>query len=367
MAAVDALGDVAGAPIESIDGELHEILPPTNGGAGGVRMVVAVRVPAARGLSGMMCVGLRERRRPTRNEARLLSALGEVIIEELATLLVVRDLREQLAMLTSEREVRDRFVDTLSHDLRGPLFAAKMALATCARNPERSHRLQDVALRNIARADRMVTDLLDAHRIDAGQPLPLRPEHCDLAQVAREVVDDVSVGFTGRITLHVTEPIGGEWDAEQVRRALWNLIQNALKYGDATAPVLVIVRRRGEFAELVVHNEGPVIPPEEQEAMFRIHYRAQHTLSAHGWGLGLTLVAGCAAAHGGSVLVKSAHGEGTTFTLQLPVGAVASVTDSPSARPLGGADSVEVSPARPDDGGALNDREKKSSIGVIQN
>ena len=104
--------------------------------------------------------------------------------------------------------------------------------------------------------------------------------------------------------------------------ALWNLASNAINYGSATAPVLIRVERVGEQGAAVsVHNEGPPIAPEQLERLFTPYARGGRADGPRGWGLGLTLVRGCARAHGGRVSVHSDAASGTTFRLELPLDA----------------------------------------------
>lgn len=111
-----------------------------------------------------------------------------------------------------------------------------------------------------------------------------------------------------------------------MRRALWNLVSNAVKYGSEHTPVRIDIAREGAMVALAVHNEGAPIPDDERPSLFDPFSRAIPVQAAaqRGWGLGLTLVKGCAEAHGGSVEIASAPGRGTTFTLRFP----------PDARPF---------------------------------
>jgi signal transduction histidine kinase len=111
----------------------------------------------------------------------------------------------------------------------------------------------------------------------------------------------------------------GVWAPEELRRAVWNLLSNALKYGQAETEVTVEARPVGEGVEVSFHNEGPAIPAEEQLRIFEPFGRARGAAAvATGWGLGLTLARGCAEAHGGDLVLTSTPELGTTFTLRLP-------------------------------------------------
>jgi signal transduction histidine kinase len=283
-------------------------------------------------LTGVLYVGLREQRPFTAREARRLEALGEQLTLHLDNAALFAALTEKVDALRSERELRERFVSVLAHDLRGPLAAAKMAVDLSVRSPEmgppetleeRRHELARRIDRNIDRADRMVHDLLDANRIHAGERLALRLGDCDLVGIARETIEELTESHGERFVLTGKDRVRGVWAADELRRSLWNLAVNALKYGAADRPITIHVGASGDRAELSVHNEGFPIPADEQELLFRPFARAPAAQAGvpRGWGLGLTLVRGSVEAHGGRVRVRSDAATGTTFTLDLPLDA----------------------------------------------
>jgi signal transduction histidine kinase len=149
----------------------------------------------------------------------------------------------------------------------------------------------------------------------------LRLDACDLGAVADEVVAELSALHGERIVLKAEEQVRGIWSAEELRRAVWNLATNAVKYGAPNQPITVTVGHADGWAKVAVHNHGRVIAKEEQARLFEPFARAQSLPAGAqaGWGLGLTLVRGCAEAHGGRVEVESDAAAGTTFTLLLPL------------------------------------------------
>jgi signal transduction histidine kinase len=236
---------------------------------------------------------------------------------------LLEQLRDNLERLEAERIVRERFVALLAHDLRGPLSTAMMAAKLLAR-PERQERA-DLALRierNMLRAERMIQDLLDAHRVRAGYRLPLDLQRCDLVDIASNVVAELEGSDRQRVRLSAPERLEGVWMPSQLTRALWNLITNALKYGAPGGQVEVEIARSLDGVAISVHNTGAAIPPAEQAQLFEPFSRARGAEArARGWGLGLTLVRGCAEAHGGTVELASTPETGTTFTMRLPLDA----------------------------------------------
>lgn len=230
-----------------------------------------------------------------------------------------------LERLREEREIRERFVNALTHDLRNPLAGVRLTAQMLMRDgnatvKERSARI----LKIVDRVDRMVKDLLDANRIRAGQPLPLRLGRVNLCQIAQDVIADFVVTHGPRFTFNAPKEAFGIWSEEGLRRILENLISNALKYGAKIAPITVTVRTDKEKSELSVHNEGNEIPAEDQSHLFELFHRGKSASSCQetGWGIGLTLVRGITAALGGTVRVQSKLGNGTTFSVELPPNAM---------------------------------------------
>ncbi|RKH16172.1 histidine kinase [Corallococcus praedator] len=289
----------------------------------GIHAVLGVRLPPHHALMGVLYVGVSEIREFTIREKTRLQSLGQHLSIHLDNAKLYADLKEKLEELEAERHLRERFVSVLAHDLRGPLAAAKMSAQMLMRFPEKLSERRDLAMkidRNIERTDQMVRDLLDANRIRAGERIPLRLDECDLGGVAREVVEELNTLHGDRFVLETQERVRGIWSANELRRALWNLGSNAFKYGAADQPITFTVSRTDVGARASVHNTGPVIPRDDRESIFRPFSRTRSAQQgpARGWGLGLTLVWGCAQAHGGRVVVTSDATTGTTFTLELP-------------------------------------------------
>jgi PAS domain S-box-containing protein len=225
--------------------------------------------------------------------------------------------------LERERELREQFVNTLSHDLRNPLSAARTSAQLIARYPDKLDRTMMLASRimeYLTRADQMIEDLLDANRIRAGKGLPIEPEECDLVRITEKVRDETNSIYGDRVRIEATPPIKGYWSAKNLQRLLENLITNAIKYGFRDTPVTVRIKEQGESVELSVHNFGNAISPGDQKHLFDPFMRTRNALldRKKGWGLGLTLVRGVTEAHGGRISVKSNPEEGTTFTMTLP-------------------------------------------------
>lgn len=226
--------------------------------------------------------------------------------------------------LEREREMRELFVLTLTHDLRTPLAAAKFAaqlLFQKGSDPLEAQRLSARIANSLDRCDAMISDLLDANQLRSGQRLSIEVEPVELIGLVTDTLTELSTLYGDRFVLQAKEPIQGRWSRMELKRMLENLCINGIKYGLRNQPVRVSLECNGALVVLQVHNWGAPIPEDEQAKLFEpYHRRSEHQIGGRrGWGLGLTVVGGIAAAHGGSVSVQSTAEQGTTFQVTLPL------------------------------------------------
>ncbi len=235
----------------------------------------------------------------------------------------------------SERtaDARREFLLTASHELKTPITSVKMAAqlldrALIQRNPafqvdeERLIRWRDQLLLGIERLESLVSDLLDAARIQQGR-LEIHPEYCDLAALAREVVErfEFSAERTRlhELVLDAPEPVEGYWDPSAIDQVLTNFISNALKYSPDGGIVTVRAKNVGDSGVVSVSDEGIGISDDSQAEIFKPFARvekAQHGIS--GTGLGLYITKRVIEQHGGTIEFDSIPGIGTTMTAKLP-------------------------------------------------
>ena len=235
----------------------------------------------------------------------------------------------------SEGRMR-RFVADASHELRTPLSVIR-GFAEYYRQrddvpPDELDRLIGRVEDEATRMGVLVDDLLLLARLDQQRPLARRP--VDLLALAADAVQDARVVDGEReITLSVRS--GSAFivtgDEVRLRQVIGNLVNNALRHTPAGTPVEVIVRSGmlgdAPAAVLEVVDSGPGMPAEQAERVFERFYRADPARSRGGTGLGLAIVAGLVEAHGGSVSVDTAPGEGATFRVVLPLDPDAVETD----------------------------------------
>ncbi len=233
--------------------------------------------------------------------------------------------------LQTAMRVRDDFLSVASHELKTPLTSLGLNLQLMSREVARGAHEKvtdrcDSALRQIDRLGRLMETLLQTRRLSEEQ-LHLRPEPLDLCALAGEVVTRMREQARNagcELALQPCEPVQGEWDPLRLDQVLTNLLSNALKYG-AGKPVVVQVVRGGLGVQLSVEDEGVGIPLEDQPRLFARFERAHTAKGFSGIGLGLYVTREIVQAHGGQIHVQSAPGEGSRFTVDLPL--------SPPTRP----------------------------------
>ncbi len=232
--------------------------------------------------------------------------------------------KQSIENLENERILRERFVATLSHDLKNPLTAAKTAahmIGKYADSPERLLSLSGRVVDNLNRAAQMIDNLLDANRIKAGFSLELDLADMELCEVVSETLNDLISIHGDRFVLKTTDKIvHGYWCADAIRRVVENLCTNAIKYGSKQDKVTVKIRKEPGDIFISVHNFGNPLDQKTNEDLFAPFQRSQNiaNIDSKGWGLGLTIVKGIAEALGGSISMKSSNEEGTTFIFQIP-------------------------------------------------
>lgn len=230
---------------------------------------------------------------------------------------------EELAeQLREEGELRDDFIGTVTHDLRNPLantISLVELLKSRLENDTTNYKLLDAIRTSATRADALIRNLLDVNLIKSGAALPVSIRACDILELVNASADTFQESYRMKVkVLSEYERILGFCDPEMIRRALDNLISNAIKYGEEEV-IVTCQKPKADTVAILVHNQGNPIPEDQQLKVFSRHYRAHNQASQQGWGIGLSLVQGIAQAHGGSVSLTSSTDEGTIFTIQFPI------------------------------------------------
>jgi two-component system, OmpR family, sensor histidine kinase KdpD len=242
----------------------------------------------------------------------------------LASLVAVAADREELerAALDAERlrlsdAVKTTILRSVSHDLRSPLTAIRVAAESLEfqelqLDPADRRRQLDTVLSETMRLDRMVENLLDISRLEAGVLVPERRIVTldEIVEAAVEQADGISVEA-------LPEPVAIAADPVQVERALANLVENALRYGDGT--VVIRVRTAGGEALIDVEDSGPGVARSDAQRIFEPFEAVAGPGGRRGSGLGLAIARGFAEANGGRLVLESPPRGGARFTLVFPL------------------------------------------------
>lgn len=234
--------------------------------------------------------------------------------------------KEALAKKEAEfaSSMMEKVLAVVVHDIRNPLTTIKIGVQLMLKSPEQLEKNQVILTRignTVDHADAMIKSLLDTASIKAGKSITLIFQNCDLNSQIAKMIEEMSLIVSDSLSYIPSEQVWGEWGLNGIRRALENLITNAIKYGGPNTPIVVKLIKDGHQVLLSVHNRGNEISLKDQSKLFESYHRTQDAKSGKvkGWGLGLSLVKAVAEEHGGVVQVESGKGNGTTFTLVLPI------------------------------------------------
>jgi two-component system OmpR family sensor kinase len=230
-------------------------------------------------------------------------------------------------------QLRDDFLSVAGHELRTPLTALQLHLQSAVRMltrgapdaGERARARVESAALMTERLGTLVGALLDVSRLSAGAAR-LDREPFELGQLVHEVaarfgVQSERVG--SRLEVDAEPGLVGDWDHARLDQVLTNLLGNAVKYG-AGAPIAVEAKRSEAGVRVVVRDGGIGIAPVDQQRVFERFERAVSDRNYGGLGIGLWVSKQLVEAHGGRIGVDSAPGQGSSFWVELPLGAPAS-------------------------------------------
>jgi len=220
------------------------------------------------------------------------------------------------------------FVSAVSHEFRTPLTSMRHLTELLEQgvvsSEERKQKCYGVLAHETRRLHRLVESLLNFGRMEAGK-FQYQFEALDAAAIVREVAGEFQGDGNRRpcnigIDTKEEDPVMIRCDREALGLALWNLLDNAVKYSPAECTVRVELAREDSCAAIRVKDQGPGIPPAEQKEIFKKFVRgsASRESSAKGAGIGLAMVTHIVDAHKGRVRVESRVGEGSTFSILLP-------------------------------------------------
>ena len=235
---------------------------------------------------------------------------------------VIEDVSERKRL----EAVRRDFVANVSHELKTPVGALGLLAETLADEDDAAvigrlaYRMQTEAVR----VGRIIDDLLDLSRLESEESPEREPVavHLVVAQAVEQVRAAAETRGVGLEVAEVPRRITVPGDRRQLVSAVYNLLDNAVKYSEPGSPVHLRCATNGDWVELAVQDHGIGIPSRDYERIFERFYRVDRARSRDtgGTGLGLAIVRHVATNHGGRVSVTSREGEGSVFQLRLPAG-----------------------------------------------
>jgi two-component system, OmpR family, sensor histidine kinase KdpD len=251
--------------------------------------------------------------------ARVVPSLESILAAALHRAELQAEVVETAALRRSD-EMKTAVLRSVSHDLRTPLTAILMAataLDPTRPTPENVGDVREQVLDAATRLWRLIEKLLDLSVLQAGRAEP-RLVWYSIDEVLQEAVEQVGETAVFKLSVEPDMPLL-RGDPGQLERAFANLLENAARYSD-DKPVSVRARAVREKIRILIVDQGPGIPRNEQERIFLPFYRAAEDTRHHpGSGLGLAITRGFLELNGGRISVESVQGRGTSFVVEFPL------------------------------------------------
>ncbi|MDC0666479.1 sensor histidine kinase [Nannocystis radixulma] len=247
--------------------------------------------------------------------------LGELAAE-------LNRMAERLGALEQERR---SFLANASHELRTPVSNLRVTLQAlddgAGDDPELRARFLRTAVDETTRLGSLIQDLLDLGHLEAGaarldrHDVPLRP----VLERATRAIEGRALDRRVSLVLDLDEDLAVNIDPERIAQALLCVLDNALKFSPSGGLIEVVARRRGNYAEIAVRDQGPGIADVDRPHVFEQFYTADRSRRRGGTGLGLAIARRIVDAHGGTITVADEQSPGATLVLRLPLAAALTV------------------------------------------
>ncbi len=221
--------------------------------------------------------------------------------------------------LQNEDNNREEYILSISHDLNSPLNNIKGCINLLEMDLEVGEvsKILKILKASSDRAESLIKDFIDVGKIKIDEKFPIHKSKFNLAHELENEISVYEVSRNREIKYKTTDKdIIAEIDLDLLRRAIGNLLNNAIKYGNKETPIVVSTSLEGNDLVIEVKNFGNTIPKEVQDNIFNRFYQAEG--KGKGWGIGLAFVKEVVKAHNGSVSVESTEEKGTIFKLVFP-------------------------------------------------
>jgi signal transduction histidine kinase/class 3 adenylate cyclase/two-component SAPR family response regulator len=261
----------------------------------------------------------------TQSEIRLVESVAEQAAIAVQQANLYQTMRQQAEKLIELDRAKTEFFQNISHEFRTPLTLMLGPLETVVSQKQGlSSEQSSIALRSSRRLLRLVNQLLDLQRLDAGQ-MRSSFQACDLVDFVHQIVETFRAycekkGIQLVAALSPCEPV--YLDLEKFDKVVYNLLSNAMKFTPAGGTITVSLESADDRVSLTVRDTGIGIREDQIAVLFERFRQAEGSVNRRyeGTGLGLALVKELVEIHGGQVQVSSVYGEGSAFALMLPIG-----------------------------------------------
>ncbi len=236
---------------------------------------------------------------------------------------------EALHLLAKEKELselKSNFVSLVSHEFRTPLEIIMSSVDNLHRYhdrlaPEKREQLLQTINKSVRRMSGMMEEVLVLGRLETDR-VTFHPAPLEFRSLCRRLCDEIESATNNRCPIQLEldgapEQVSG--DESLLRHIFTNLLSNAVKYSPPGQPVQFRVQRKAEAAVCEIADHGCGIPVADQKQLFQAFHRGSNVRQIPGTGLGLLIVGRCVKLHGGEIRFQSVEGEGTTFTVALPL------------------------------------------------
>ena len=274
---------------------------------------------------GVLCIRPPDQgQKLTPEQRRLVDAIASQAAQAIERVNLA-DQARQIKLLQAAEKLQNALLNSISHDLRTPLVSITGALTTLEEQGDSldaaaHHSLVETAREEADRLNRLVGNLLDMTRLEAGA-MKVKSETCDVEDVIGTAVGQMDERLAGRnVQIRVPEDIPLiAVDFVLIVHVIHNLLDNALKYSPAGSPLDVQASVHDKDVYIEVLDRGVGIPEGDLERIFDKFYRVQHPNQVTGTGLGLAICKGIVEAHGGRIWAENREGGGSRFTIALPI------------------------------------------------
>ncbi len=269
---------------------------------------------------GAVCVIDHKKRQWSDEDISILEEITSSFLSEI-------ELRQAINRAERESQLREEFISVASHELQNPLSVMKLQsqllklkASRHTLTPEEQQNSLDKIDRQIQRLNLMIDDMSDITRLGKGE-FTLHKEKMDLSDLVKEVMDNYEDALKAakiQTTLKLEDEVKGYWDSTRLEQVIVNLISNAAKYAPGSE-VSIALKKLGNEVSFVVTDNGPGISSENQVKIFEKYERVRKDEHVKGLGLGLFIARQIVEQHGGNLSLKSHLGQGSVFTMNLPI------------------------------------------------